>query len=1230
MFSSKRRSSHPSDPSSASQQRKSDIPIPSSSSATIISLSSSLATRSSPPTTTTLFQAHMPPPPDLQISTSNSSKETMSDPSEPAERIARPTFEPAWNDASLYKELSSFQFGAPAVPSSSSPPPSPPTVSKSTRPVDYDDDELVSPFTANDVTPRPSVASAAPPNQRHSSIQNHSYGDAPLYKTSSHPSQTSPPHRHRSRSPTQRIPSRPGPVSPSSSASASVSSLTSGSPDEDLNSSRSAVNHDRDIEFSSEEEYEYDEDDGYHEIEVSSAYWEDGHGDRPDSFYYFGGGGSAVGMGSGLIAADTGRRGSVPMAIPGTSDTPVAGSSAVDGPASRDREGSIATLRRPSRSLEDQLRGFSFGAPGRGSNQPGAIPQSDPLTRGEWSAMESRQEQMQRSRGGPLDTTDVATPTLASSSHGASSSTATVAATGDITSLGFDLDWSNLRGGITSLDDSDIAGLVDPKTTIAAARRPSGGLILSSMTTGNTSPGPGSAGAGGRTRMGSWFSMLSGRRQSEATVLDDTFLRNVRHWDYTFGSRRRDWSFRRERGSASGPSGGQERTGERTGTGIGVERTESATSGVFGSSQKVNVAHDRGSGERDRDRDKERERDKRKAPKGMAVGTSEIWSNELVGRFKVDRRAARPLDSSKPPQQRLNFIHFQGASSQVRTLWPGPPVTVHKHSKAIAFSISRQHAKPRPRPRDGPHPAQRVIPRETTAPKSSMIMLAPKRVQEQYTNTTTTRRLDTHGLLEDHVVSIRREKERRELELERRRKAELERQRKETSTSGSTSSTRSDRSVNSLSNARELYPTPPPASAPSLHTYPPTPPNEIRKHASSRSLRSAAVAESSLASTSSTTVVTTRSTSRRVLRDPYDFDDPDEDDLPTRTPHAETYATIDPAQVEQLRQIQSRLDSEPPSRSLLRRLLPFANSNLSGSPLSASIDGSFKAPWMTMAPRAKQEEHERVVANLNESFIDVGLLPSRPVHKAKSTANTQKQKQLKQRQQAGSGSNIFENVPPESLYMLLPLWPGETDPVSEKLPNEPRKPEIPMERRLYLLVYYVADEVNRKDHESKSKVDNDSRGQRKPRSPTSSVDSPRRPDDRSILLSAFHVSARLVGYEELLGSGMRVPEEGLSVTGPMSEALKSIPSRSMRDENQADFMIGMCQSRDAGVEFIQEGLVKMGLCLVVSPAPRNPAILLDETEEMEEPDVVLSPIGRAVVEMAWVGCMALTSFGPTV
>ena len=36
-----------------------------------------------------------------------------------------------------------------------------------------------------------------------------------------------------------------------------------------------------------------------------------------------------------------------------------------------------------------------------------------------------------------------------------------------------------------------------------------------------------------------------------------------------------------------------------------------------------------------------------------------------------------------------------------------------------------------------------------------------------------------------------------------------------------------------------------------------------------------------------------------------------------------------------------------------------------------------------------------------------------------------------------------------------------------------------------------------------------------------------------------------------------------------------------------------------------------------------------EEEEPEEIDVNLTPIGRAAVEMAWLGSMAVTCFGPT-
>ena len=46
--------------------------------------------------------------------------------------------------------------------------------------------------------------------------------------------------------------------------------------------------------------------------------------------------------------------------------------------------------------------------------------------------------------------------------------------------------------------------------------------------------------------------------------------------------------------------------------------------------------------------------------------------------------------------------------------------------------------------------------------------------------------------------------------------------------------------------------------------------------------------------------------------------------------------------------------------------------------------------------------------------------------------------------------------------------------------------------------------------------------------------------------------------------------------------------------------------------------MKLGLCIPVPPEPGMG----------EEPVAELTPIGRAVLEMAWIGCIAVTSFGP--
>ncbi|KAJ7829123.1 hypothetical protein B0H13DRAFT_2107649 [Mycena leptocephala] len=68
-------------------------------------------------------------------------------------------------------------------------------------------------------------------------------------------------------------------------------------------------------------------------------------------------------------------------------------------------------------------------------------------------------------------------------------------------------------------------------------------------------------------------------------------------------------------------------------------------------------------------------------------------------------------------------------------------------------------------------------------------------------------------------------------------------------------------------------------------------------------------------------------------------------------------------------------------------------------------------------------------------------------------------------------------------------------------------------------------------------------------------------------------------------------------------------------------VIGTCASREAGLEFDPKGLVKMGLCIPVPPDA-------GAHELQEEPVAELTPIGKAVLEMAWIGSIAVTSFGP--
>jgi hypothetical protein len=202
--------------------------------------------------------------------------------------------------------------------------------------------------------------------------------------------------------------------------------------------------------------------------------------------------------------------------------------------------------------------------------------------------------------------------------------------------------------------------------------------------------------------------------------------------------------------------------------------------------------------------------------------------------------------------------------------------------------------------------------------------------------------------------------------------------------------------------------------------------------------------------------------------------------------------------------------------------------------------------------------------------------------------------------------------------MLLPLWPGSTDPVSER--NAPKQPhEIPTEERQYLLVSYKPANERPPQYSKHDKEDVKSRKESSQSSATSGADEG---TDKGcdILLTSYHISASLVSHVDLQGSGVRLPDEGLPVVGSWHEAWLTKPQVATRDFGL--LVIGTCASRDAGIEFDPESLVKLGLCIPVPPATAYEPGLRDK------PCAELTPIGKAVLEMAWIGGIAVTSFGP--
>ncbi|KAG2064328.1 hypothetical protein BDR04DRAFT_267995 [Suillus decipiens] len=860
------------------------------------------------------------------------------------------------------------------------------------------------------------------------------------------------------------------------------------------------------------------------------------------------------------------RRGSLPMAIPGAMS---------DAVSNRSREDSIITVRRPSRSLDDDLMSSHSG-----EDPAAVIPRSEPLTRADFRSLEAQAQQQQSEQ--------------------------------DTWASGWDLSYVLSRkseGSIRSFRSTAQLSFLAPTRN---SNEPSSSR-LSNMWGG------------------------SGRRTSIGTLNnsgEDTFARHIGMYDT-----QNPWAFFREKADAQP---------------VPTSRRPNAQAGA-------SVIMD-------------------KAKHTMHPGTQEIWRSGHVGRYRVDRLVFKPAstaDPAKAAQQRINVRHIPDPFLKGPKTG-GPSTVIHKHSRAMAFSIFRSYTLFK---RAGT--GSRNVHMHT----SGGIMLAPKKVQEQYTSTKTTSKLITHGLLEDGSRKVigngngdksrrgvfpekekRREKEKEDAKKTKAKAKEKKKELKKNNDRDRASNlTESAESSTATSSAGSIN-TPHTTTAPARPT--------TSKITFAPSIRSPVKAQSTSGPSSPDTLSTFDHSSRRVqsdsstsvatshIRSHRDSIDSDEH-LPTRTPHAEAFGTLDPNDIEHLRRAQKPTDG---SSSLANRILRrFRGANRADNITQpvATPQNAYSPPWIVTAGRDQNEEHVRVLTDLNNSFRDVGLLHTQPNPRAGKGAGV-----------GGAGGvrkrlvthDIFDYVPEDSLYMLLPLWAGETDPsagggvgsgsimagsssISEVSTTSTTATAattatsatlltIPEDRQ-FLLVWYVPFEDKKKG--SSSSNSNSASAKKKQKQTHSPGDPDTESSQKNVYLRNFRVNARLVGYDELRGTGIRLPSDGLAVGAPALD-VGGLGGVRNREESESQLgqqsgtvtqlgletVICMCSSRENGFHFQPEGLSKLGLCLqeeVALPAANNHrAVYLEiPTSEMRH---LLTPVGRAAVEMVWLGCLAITSFGP--
>ena len=492
-------------------------------------------------------------------------------------------------------------------------------------------------------------------------------------------------------------------------------------------------------------------------------------------------------------------------------------------------------------------------------------------------------------------------------------------------------------------------------------------------------------------------------------------------------------------------------------------------------------------------------------------------------------------------------------------------------------------------------------------------MLALKKVQEQYTSTKTVRQLGPFQS-DDKRSGDPKEKEdkgkgKTKSSGKSRSKDKSDKKHGRSNPTDSAESSAATSSAGSVANSTiqhmasapehpimRIQLTPSTSSSTTIYKHDP-----INRPVSAASFLSSSIADSSKVSESETSSVPPI----RHLRDHRDSID-SEDRFPTRTTHAEAFSTLDPNDIENLRtKAHNRANTD--SSSTLERLFRVfrGSSKADGHSLSGTQPAAFQPPWLTTAGRDQQEENDRVLDDLNASFRDVGLLHTNS-HKSQRTVPKQK-----------SREGVLDQIPDDCLYMLLPLWPGETETASPLAETSSAASFVTVpENRQFLLVYYVPfGEASPKDKRTEKKKVKQSG------SADSGVE-----QDAKAYLPAFRVVARVVSYDELRLSGVRIPNDGLAVNGPEWEAINCPAAPSLHDPQMMSIVICQCDGRERGFDFVEDGLFKLGLCTREELPPPDPG---EPEDDEREAKTLLTPIGRAAVEMIWLGCLAITSFGPT-